>query len=284
MMNLTRLLPWTIERLLYQQYVLATDSQGNPKRLELEVSLGAQRIEDVEEDLRQTLRPEHVSLLCSLKYDTSHESVRRVLTGIFGSGYPSELAASLEGAGWSEVLSRVYWFIRCAGQASGERLVAEREGAGADAFRRIESQIEEQHANAFQAFTEEKYARDLAALFPEIVARAERLRILETSVRARPYLSDCLAEATRSYVFGHFLACVVLCRSAVEAAVSDRLVGAGAQPGKGDSLEKLLKRASDKDLLEEIYLEHAHSVRKVGRDAVHGRLVPDDGQAGICST
>src|SRR5579859_3626611 len=70
-----------------------------------------------------------------------------------------------------------------------------------------------------------EFARD----FKKLVRRAEELRILSITAPVSSRVQTYLAEATRSYVYGRYSACLLVCRSAIEFALGDFLTREGKE-------------------------------------------------------
>ena len=122
------------------------------------------------------------------------------------------------------------------------------------------------------------YARRLSKQFPKIVNRAEKLLLLRTDYEVPNDVRRYIEEASKCYLYGQLIGCLMVCRSTIEFAVKDRLItlGYGAQlqvfeqSEKGDSLKYLIDSAQQ--LLPFNYgdvLRKAQDVRKVARIAVH---------------
>jgi hypothetical protein len=98
-----------------------------------------------------------------------------------------------------------------------------------------------------------EFARRIAGKFPKIVSRAEGLNTLPVTLRVPRDVQQYLKEATECFIFGQFIACLILCRSAIEFAIKDCLVRNGhggalqdLKAGREDSLKNLIALAKDK--------------------------------------
>ncbi|MCI0724184.1 MAG: hypothetical protein L0338_35270 [Acidobacteria bacterium] len=85
------------------------------------------------------------------------------------------------------------------------------------------------------------YARILGKRFPRMVKRAEELRVLPAVRKVPEAVNEYLREATRCFVFGQFVASLVLCRTAIEIALTDFL----DKHGKGRELQQLRDNRAD---------------------------------------
>jgi hypothetical protein len=66
---------------------------------------------------------------------------------------------------------------------------------------------------------------DISRMFPKMVRRFETLRILPRDAQVPDEVQRYLKEATECYIFGRFIACLIVCRSAIEFALRERLRG-----------------------------------------------------------
>jgi hypothetical protein len=122
-----------------------------------------------------------------------------------------------------------------------------------------------------QNMTVINYADEIAALFPRVVKRAGALRILNADEEAPLPVQKYLAEASQCYIYGRHLACLIVCRSAIEFSLRERL-------GRDDlELEELItlgKRQLHWTLGST--LDDATCVRKAANRAVHERPPEDE--------
>jgi len=118
---------------------------------------------------------------------------------------------------------------------------------------------------------------ELASRFPKMVRRAEELRVVAAETPVPDDVQDYMEEASRCYVAGNYVACLLVCRSAVEFAVQERLLAAGC----GTEVEALRKDHRDSlyNLIElakirlhwscREMLVQADRVREKGKRAAH---------------
>ena len=93
------------------------------------------------------------------------------------------------------------------------------------------------------------------------------------------WVDKYMSEAASCFRYGFDLACVALCRSALEEALKGRLkeeCGPKAiEPGKGRGdlgLEELIDKAVRCSVLDLHFRQSAHDIRKAGNECVHGGL------------
>lgn len=129
------------------------------------------------------------------------------------------------------------------------------------------------------------HARRLSKQFPKIVDRAEKLSLLRTDYDVPDGVRQYIEQASACYLQGLLIACLIVCRSAIEFAVRDRLkaLGHGSEldsfekSKNGDSLKWLIELA--KRILPWQFndvLEDSHKIREVARRAVHVESPDED--------
>jgi len=85
------------------------------------------------------------------------------------------------------------------------------------------------------------YAILIGSRFSRMVDRAEKLNAIPARVRVPDAVQVYLTEASRCYVFGQFVACLVVCRAAIEFTLGDCLI----RNGKREELESLEIKGED---------------------------------------
>ncbi len=126
-----------------------------------------------------------------------------------------------------------------------------------------------------------EYATQIAKLFPKMVRRAETLRALPASAAVPAQVQQYLREASKCYVLGRFVACLLVCRSAIEFGLRDFLVRGGKGPEleslhaeRGDTLFAMIRLARTLRWTLQPTLDDADEVRRIAKDAVH-QTAPD---------
>lgn len=149
-----------------------------------------------------------------------------------------------------------------------------REGVSVDWLANIEGKA---NPDAISAGIVAHYANEISHLFPKLIRRAEQLRIVPTEEKVPPEVRHYLEEASKCYIYGRFIACIIVCRSAIEFAIRDRLISQGQERAlttmknqRSDSLWGLI------DLARAVFprelkptLDDADEIRRAARDAVH---------------
>ena len=121
------------------------------------------------------------------------------------------------------------------------------------------------------------YAEEVSKLFPRMILRAEQLRILPAEGTVPPIVQHYIEEASKCYIYGHFIACLVICRSAIEFSIRECLAEQGhkaalgaLQDERNDSLWKIIALARSlfpKSLRPT--LDDADQIRMTASKAVH---------------
>ena len=269
-----------MERLLKTEYQLHVDSRGNPASIDLDPDYGAIDIEFIEKALRAALKPNESEALFSLKKDRTPQAIRQTLGLLFPGTVALQAAEELAHADWWAIVTYVYRQSRKLAENVARVLVKERERIGSASGARIEAAIEGARPGGLELVVAERYIEEISKLFPRMVRRAASLRILSTSMKAPQEVERYLTEASRCYVYGHFLASLFLCRSAIENAVEERLRAKGygkkVEAITKDRLFNILKLAHDKGLLDETLYRQADDIRELANDAIHGDCLPTD--------
>lgn len=119
---------------------------------------------------------------------------------------------------------------------------------------------------------------DMSARLPSRVKRIEELRVLTASVDVPKEVQCYVEEAYNCFISGHFLACLIVCRSAIEFAIRDFLTREGKQreletlkTERGDTLYALIRVARDLRRNLRQSFDTADEVRRAASDAVHNR-------------
>jgi hypothetical protein len=107
------------------------------------------------------------------------------------------------------------------------------------------------------------YLKEFAREFAKLVRRAEQLRVPDTSAPVPEQVQTYVAEATRCYIYGRYIACLLVCRSAIEVALCDRLK-------RQDKIDNLIRYGREKlHWALNRTLDDADHVRRAANDAVH---------------
>jgi hypothetical protein len=153
-------------------------------------------------------------------------------------------------------------------------------GVGTEVGSQFETSIEHAEPGFLERAVAECYAEELKDLFPGMIRRAESLRVLPAGQAAPPEADGYLVEASRCFVYGHLLAALFLCRSALEAALQERLKGRGYGDHfirvKASKLEAMLELAHKDGLLDDVLFAQATTIRRASNAAIHGDRIPPD--------
>ena len=127
------------------------------------------------------------------------------------------------------------------------------------------------------------YAYEVLSKLKDMVERGrEAVQEMHMLPKVPRWVDKYMSEAASCYRFGFDLACITLCRSALEEALKDRLIEAfgpeaieQCEEGKGKSergLKELINMAALYDLLDPQFQQSAHKIRMAGNDCAHGKL------------
>ena len=196
-----------------------------------------------------------------------------------------ELFPNLKGESYEEVIIYLYGALT-GNLEEAERLLA----VGRETIPKIEAN--EVSASVDEGFSDDMHerlssfhARRLSKQFPKIVDRAVGLAILTSDYEVPNKVRRYMQEASKSYINGLWIACLMVCRSAIEFAVRDRLrtLGYGSELAafekspEGESLCYLIELANK--LMDKRYrdtLEDAQVVRRAAVRAIHAEPPHDD--------
>ncbi len=129
-------------------------------------------------------------------------------------------------------------------------------------------------------YLERKYVREIRNLLPAMIRRADSLRLSPTAKELPEYVNRYLNEAARCYIYGHPLAALFLCRSALGEAVVVALRKKGPDKGMGaikeDGLRGILKTARDEGLMDRALHSQADHLRILANKAIQNAKLPSD--------
>jgi len=287
--DLVKLVTSAIDLILRDRYELSK----KPLYIELGTQVGngasrsATEIEGILEKLFQKPElypPETSAAFSALKKEHTQERLAAFLGRLVNIPMESHFALSeLKEANWEKILIWVDSYIARGAYLEGkiaEPVVKQLVGFSSPSLRQIEHFLDSGSTGLFSLYTVRKYADELKDHFPLIVERAERLRLIPASKNVPDNVRRYLEEATRCCIYGHFLASLLLCRSAIEAATKDRLTKCGFEHEvraiRQDPLKSILKLAFDKDLMDEALWKQADDIRAKANKAAHSPALPDE--------
>jgi len=204
---------------------------------------------------------------------------QRLLKELFDPEFAKIVEYRLQGFTYGQVIVTLYEICTEGLRRLTGGAVRERESLSSAEMERLESILEALPASHAEDIVANEYALQLSGRFPKMVKRANSLRILPAKLSVPTEVQTYLTEATRCFVYGQFIACLLVCRSAIEFAVRDRIEKAGLrnellarehQAGRG--LESLLEFGKE-SLPWQLHttLDTAGIVKKEANAAVHQR-------------
>lgn len=278
---LLTLVPWTLQRLLRQEFKVACDTDGMPEALEMDQRFGPST-EKMEEGLKAIA---HTWLgledLSAARDHLTPERISEVLAKIpLPPAYlPRE---ELLHADWPSIVACVYWgHIRF----SKDLLLAtidSRIGLGGSIAEKFEADMQWLRPDALPAAAAEYVVREMSESFARIVERISAFQVTAVTDAAPSTVKQYAREACRCYLHGFFSASLILCRSCVEAGVLTKLDQKGFQKAREalpyGNLKKLLKLAFDEEVLDGPTFSMADEIRERARVTVHQSAVPSEGE------
>jgi hypothetical protein len=116
-------------------------------------------------------------------------------------------------------------------------------------------------------------AYELLEKLPEAVYRASRLPPMSLGQMPKEDVKHFFNEAHNCYLYGHNVACAVLCRAILESALKETCIRHGlasiAVPQSKSPFEKSVDRAIAGGYLKDVPKQWAIDVRNAGNDAIH---------------
>lgn len=276
--ELLTVVTFALDCVLSNDYKEEFDADGNLAALELRPGMSEEciNVPFLEQYFRKVLSPHKSEALFSLKHRRTPEEIEEVFRLIFPPERALEAAIELAGANWEEILrflNRQFEIHRQIGKREGELVVREREGFSSPFGAEVEALIEQQGADYLDEFSARTYIGQLRGLLPNVIKRARALRLLSVLSTVPADLQTYMVEASRCYLYGHFLASLVLCRSAIEFAVKERLRekldDRSASEVDDLPLAGLLREARERGLLDDARRKLADEIRELAVSAVH---------------
>jgi hypothetical protein len=195
------------------------------------------------------------------------------------------LFPSLKGKSYEEVITHLYALLTGNLEKAEGLLAAGRETIPKTEDNWKSGSLDEIFTNDMHERLSNFHARRLSKQFPKIVDRAVRLVLLTADYEVPNKVNRYIEEASKAYLNGQWIACLMVCRSAIEFAVRDRLKTSGfgsaldtfEKSTNGDSLKQLIELAK-KHMAWQYRppLEDAQKVRGAAVRAVHADPPHDD--------
>ena len=186
----------------------------------------------------------------------SEETIRDLFAVLIGPEHAKQVAQQLAGAPYEKIVKEAHKRTQGIYDVSYNQLVRERERLASPDAGDWESRVVSTSAESVSQAVFSEYARELSFLFPKMIRHAEKLRTLPVLAPVPPEVQQYLAEASKCYLYGRYIACLVVCRSAIEFELRDTL----CRYGKEEKLVEL--RCDKKDTLG----------RKIGRASCRERV------------
>jgi hypothetical protein len=276
--QVVEVISWAIRRIVGGHYALSDDERGR----ELWVNEFDPTLDEMEGVLCSGPDDRAREPLRLLKEDCTHANVRYFYDVILGEKLGGMLAGQFSGRQLSPVDYPVvvaigYRQLMSLVGDSQRLLTNERERVSVHWLEDLEKRAD---PRAVTVAILTHYADEISRLFPEIVQRAEILRIVPATQPVPPFVQRYIEEASECYVYGRFVACIILCRSAIEFALKDFLDRNGQQKAlremqslKNDSLRDMINYCKSTFPAMKQVFDDADNIRCEGNRAVHHRAV-----------
>jgi len=273
-----RLVCWALDRLVKGQHKPSFNNIDNFASLNLDPSINHIDLEVAEESFKTTFSDEQCRALFSLKRARTPEQISKVLHLLFPSEIAQRGTGELEGADWDSIVLFVLLELAAAAERFGKDFADQQETFTTRQTRDVEKAMRISASEFFVQMSALKYVNEFGTSLPEVVGRARGLRMVTPRRNVPDGVQKYLFAASRCYIYGQFLASLVLCRSAIEYSVKDALrkvhVGQDADGIDDFSVAKLLRLARQRRVLDIPRWEQADNIRELARIAVH----PKEGQ------
>jgi hypothetical protein len=151
------------------------------------------------------------------------EFLRAVFTPPADAGFYEPL----KGLSYEEVVSHVYDILNERVSEVFRKAVFEREHVTPEEARSRAALLTRDFLSGTPEILVDAYARRLAAQFPKMIRRAEKLEPLIAFKEVPKEIQDYLVEASKCYIAGQVIASVLVCRSIIQFAITDLLLKAG---------------------------------------------------------
>lgn len=288
--DLAKLISSAVDLILRDRYEVVSNK---PLQLELgaEVGPGAARTTgEIERMLDKLFRmpeyypPETAAAFSALGKEHTRQRLAQFLGLFVDVPVEADLALlELKEASWEDILIWIDSYITQGSYLErkiAEPVVKQREGFSSPEMREMERHFDNGAPGLFSLYTVRKYASEFKEGFSGTVRRAELLRLIPAGNNVPDYVAAYMEEASRCFIHGHFVASLILCRSAMEAAAKGRLRDKGyareLREIKQDPLKSVLNLALEKRLIDKIIWRAADDIRKMANKAAHPESAADE--------
>jgi hypothetical protein len=273
--RLLTLVPWALERLLGQEYEVASDADGAPQALHIGPDYGAWSIEAMEEELKTSPLWDSLENLSGQRDRLTPALVSKALAGIPlpPRWLPRE---ELLHADWPGIVVSVFRGLLQFGNDSLSGIIESRIGLGGPIAAQLEAGMQWSRPSALPAAAAEYVVREMSESFPGIVARLCTFQVTPVTDAVPSTVTHYAREACRCYLHGFFSASMVLCRSCVEAGIETKLDQKELRKQLDtlgfNKVQGLLKLALSSGVLDDLTVRMADDIRRSANKAVHGSV------------
>jgi hypothetical protein len=275
--GLLTLVPWTLERLLRQEYEVTCDANGVPQALNVGSDYGVLSTEEMEEALKASPLWDSLESLSALRDDLTPERVSKALAATLPPTWlpPEELLH----ADWPEIVASVFRGYCRFGKDFLNGIIESRIGLGGPIAADLEVEMQWRRPAALPAAVAEYVIREMGESFPGIAERLCTFQVTPVTDAVPSTVTQYAREACRCYLHGFFSASLVLCRSCVESAIETKLDQKGLRKQLDalgfNKVQGLLKLAVTSGVLDDLTCRMADEIRRSANKAVHGSVPPE---------
>jgi hypothetical protein len=270
-----QIIAWAIPRIAGGHYVYSDDERGQ----KLTISESEPTLEQMEVILSRHPDKNVQDVLHNLKIDCSLTNIQTLYNLLMGEKLGKSLASQFSCNGsnppyYELVIIVGYKQLLSLTNSLQHFHVKGREGLSVNWLANLERNAD---PNAVTIGIVTHYAKEISNLFPKMIQRAEKLRIIPVEDKVPLEVQHYIEEASKCYIYGRFVACLIVCRSSIEFALRDRLLSRGQKKAldemklqREESLYNLIKLA--RPIFPKTFkptFDDADEIRREAKNAVH---------------
>jgi hypothetical protein len=283
--SLLTLVPWTLQRLLNNEFEVEWDANGVPKALDMDPRYGRVSTEEMEESLKGTRDWVGLEALSASRDHLTPERISEALEKeplglLLHLGYLRR--EDLLHADWPEIVASAYWGSRrfykdlLLGTIDSRIGLARRIPirTGLTSIAEFEAAMQLLHPDALPRAVAEYVIGEMSESFLGIVERLSTFQVTAVTDAVPAAVKQYAREACRCYLHGFFSASLILCRSCIESAIETKLDQKGLRKELDrlpfNKVQELLRLAVNSGVLDDLTRHLADEIRRSANKAVHG--------------
>jgi hypothetical protein len=213
---------WALPHIAEHHYYFVDD----PKEPHLVIDAGEPTFEEMEGFLQYRRADSQLLSLRRLRERFSIENILDAATAYLGARLGFELAQQLQDGDYELSVAGIYLQEQALIRSIQKVIVSAREGLSPENLAKIEAGA---LPEAVEAANLGYYAAEIANLFPRLVKRASQVPLALSRLHVPPGVQQYVIEASKCFIYGRFLACLVVCRTALEVGYKDLILRRGKQ-------------------------------------------------------